>query len=178
MGVVAGSRQSSQLDRRQAVGHVDAHSPEGHARLRDGAAGSAVTVYLDTSNLMKLYVDEPGADEVAAMVAAASVVVTSALAYPEARATLARRRRERLMTAREHEAAVRQLDRDWPRLVTLPFDDGLARAAGRLAEAHALRGGDAAHLASFEAVLAAAGDEDVYFSCADERLARVARALG
>lgn len=137
-----------------------------------------MTVYLDTSSLMKLYVDEPDADEVAALVAAASIVVTSALAYPEARATLARRRRERLMTAREHDAAVRQLDRDWPRLVTLAFDDGLARAAGRLAEAHGLRGGDAAHLASFEAVLAAGGDEDVHFSCADERLARAARALG
>ena len=137
-----------------------------------------MTVYLDTSSLMKLYVDEPGADDVAALVSNASVVVTSALAYPEARATLARRRRERLMTAREHDAAVRQLDRDWPRLVTLAFDDVLAHAAGRLAETHGLRGGDAVHLASFEAVLAAAGDEAVHFSCADERLTRAARSLG
>lgn len=137
-----------------------------------------MTLYLDTSSLVKLYLDEPGADEVARLVAGAIVVVTSTLAYPEARATMARRRRERLMTPREHTEAVRQLDQDWPRFVTLAFDDDLALAAGRLADAHGLRGGDAVHLASFESVLAAAGDEEVRFSCADDRLTRAARSLG
>jgi predicted nucleic acid-binding protein len=105
-------------------------------------------------------------------------VVTSTLAYPEARATLARRRRERLMTAREHAAVVQQLDLDWARFVTIPLDDDLSRAAGRLADAHRLRGGDAVHLAAFESVLAAAGEEPVRFSCADDRLTRAARSLG
>lgn len=137
-----------------------------------------MTLYLDTSSLVKLYLDEPGADEVARLVAGAAVVVTSTLAYPEARATMARRRRERLMTPREHAEAVRHLDLDWPRFVTLPFDADLALAAGRLADAHGLRGGDAVHLASFEAVLTSAGEEEVRFSCADDRLTRAARSLG
>lgn len=137
-----------------------------------------MTLYLDTSSLVKLYLDEPGADEVTRLVADAAVVVTSTLAYPEARATMARRRRERLMTPREHIEAVHQLDLDWPRFVSLPFDNDLALAAGRLADIHGLRGGDAVHLASFEAVLAAAGDDEVRFSCADDRLTRAARSLG
>ena len=137
-----------------------------------------MTVYLDTSSLVKLYVEEPDSSDVQALVGQAEVVVTSVLAYPEARATFARRRRERLMTAAETKAAIRQLDADWPRLVAIVCDDGLAREAGRLADKHAVRGADAVHLASFEALLAQCDDEDVRFSCADARLTRAARALG
>jgi predicted nucleic acid-binding protein len=137
-----------------------------------------VTVYFDTSSLIKLYVDEPGAEEVHRLVHEADLCVTSVLAYPEARATLARRRRERLMTAAETRAAIAALDADWPRFVVLAFDDDLARAAGGLADTHGIRGGDAVHLASFEIVLSTSEDDDIHFSCADERLAKAARALG
>jgi predicted nucleic acid-binding protein len=137
-----------------------------------------VTVYLDTSDLVKLYIDEPGADAVQQIVGAAAVVATSTLAYAEARATFARRRREKLMTAAECRAVVRQLDADWSRFVTIPIGDEMGLAAGRLADAHALRGGDAVHLAAFEAVLANSTDEDVRFSCADDRLVRAAKRLG
>jgi uncharacterized protein with PIN domain len=137
-----------------------------------------LTGYLDTSTLVKLYLDEDGADEIARLVEAADVVVTSVLAYPEARATFARRRRDRLMTGAEARKAIAQLDADWPRFVVLAFDDRTAEAAGRLTEAHALRGGDAAHLASFEALMGQCTDSDLRFSCADARLARAARGLG
>ena len=55
----------------------------------------------------------------------AHVVVTSVVAYAEARATFARRRRERLMTTSEMRAAVRQLDADWLRFVAVTVDDEL-----------------------------------------------------
>jgi predicted nucleic acid-binding protein len=137
-----------------------------------------VTLYLDTSSLVKLYLDEPDADEIQQLVREADVVVLSVLAYPEARATFARRRRERLMTTAEAVAAVKQLDADWPRFVALAFGEELASAAGRLADAHALRGGDAVHLASFETLVANCDDRDVRFSSADDRLSRAARSLG
>jgi predicted nucleic acid-binding protein len=136
-----------------------------------------VTVYLDTSHLVKLYVDEPDSSDVHALIDGAAVVATSVLAYPEARATFARRQRERLMTAAETRAAIRQLDADWPRLVTVVCDDELARAAGALAATHGVRGADAVHLASFQELLAHC-DDDVHFSCADDRLTRAARTLG
>ena len=137
-----------------------------------------MTVYLDTSDLVKLYVDEPDSGDVHALIDQADVVATSVLAYAEARATFARRRRERLMTTAQAKAAIRQLDADWPRFITIVCDGELARAAGRLAEAHGIRGADAVHLASFEELLARCDDEEVRFSSADDRLTRAARALG
>lgn len=136
-----------------------------------------MTLYLDTSDLVKLYVAEPGAARVHDLVRAADVVVTSVLAYPEARATFARRRRERLSTSAEHRAILRQFDDDWPRLVAMSFGDDLAREAGHLADRLRIRGADAVHLASFAALVARAGDDEVRFSCADERLSRAARSL-
>ncbi len=136
-----------------------------------------MTVYLDTSNLVKLYVDEPDAVDVQRIVAEADVVATSVLAYAEARAAFDRRRRARLMSAAENKAAIHQLDADWPSFVVILLGDDLARSAGRLAGAHGIRGCDAVHLASFEELLARSDDADVQFSCADQRLVRAARAM-
>ena len=140
-----------------------------------------MTVYLDTSNLVKLYVDEPDAaptsKEVQQSVAEADVVATSVLAYAEARAAFARRRREKLMTPTEARAALQQLDADWPRFLVIVLGDELARAAGRLADVHGVRGCDAVHLASFEELVTRCDDENVQFSCADDRLSRAARSL-
>jgi uncharacterized protein len=137
-----------------------------------------VTLYLDTSNLVKLYVNEPDADAIQQLVDRADVVVTSVLAYAESRATFARRRREKLMTGSELSIAVQQLDADWPRFVVFALGDELARAAGRLSDAHGVRGCDAVHLASFADLLASCDDPDVRFSCADDRLVKAAKALG
>jgi uncharacterized protein len=137
-----------------------------------------VTVYLDTSNLVKLYVNEPDSDAVADLVNQADIVVASVLAYAEARATFARQRRERRLTPAECSAVVRQFDDDWHRFVVIAFGDELAQAAGRLADRHGVRGCDAVHLASFEDLLSQCDDDDVRFSCADERLVRAARSLG
>jgi uncharacterized protein len=137
-----------------------------------------MTVYLDTSALVKLYVDEPDSGAVQRLVGEADVVATSVLAYAEARATFARLRRERLMKPGGTRAAIRQLDADWSRFLVILLDDDLARAAGRLADAHGVRGCDSVHLASFEALLSRCRDEEVEFSCADNRLTRAARTLG
>jgi predicted nucleic acid-binding protein len=135
-----------------------------------------VTLYLDTSNLVKLYVEEAGSDDVARLVERADVVATSALAYPEARATLNRRRRERLMTAAQAKNAIAQLDADWPRFVVIPLDEPAARSAGQLTDTHFLRGADAVHLSAFERLVRHAEDQ-VEFSCADDRLTKAARHL-
>ena len=137
-----------------------------------------MTVYLDTSSLVKLYVDEPDAEDVQRLVGDANVVATSVLAYAEARAAFARRRREKLMTPAESRATLRQLDADWPRFFVILLGDELGQAAGRLADVHGIRGCDAVHLAAFASLLTQCEDDDVRFSCADDRLTRAARALG
>lgn len=137
-----------------------------------------MTVYLDTSALAKLYIDEPGSSDVVALVGRAGLVATSALAYPEMRAALARRRRERTLSPRELARVRQQFETDWPTFFALSCDGPLAQRAGVLAELHALRGSDAVHLASFERLLSTAADDDVQFSCADQRLNRAAAKLG
>ena len=137
-----------------------------------------MTLYLDSSSIVKLYVEEPDSADVAALLGDATVVATSALAYPEVRAAFARRRRERTMTPRELVEARRQFTEDWSAMLVIPLDGLLAERAGTLAEAHAVRGADAVHLAAFERLLSFADDDDVRFSCADDRLTRPARRLG
>lgn len=108
----------------------------------------ASALYLDTSALIKLYLEEAGADRVEAAVEGAQVIATSVVAYAEARAALARRRREKDFTASEYRGLVSELDTSWEGYERLGLTEGLSREAGELAEEHALRGFDAVHLAS------------------------------
>ena len=133
--------------------------------------------YLDTSSLVKLYVDERGSRDVRQVIADADVVATASIAYAELRATLARLRREAGLSPSAYAALRRQVDMDWPALFVLPLSDSISRSAGDLADRFDLRGFDAIHLASFVELLARAGDEDVQFSSFDDRLNRAARKL-
>jgi predicted nucleic acid-binding protein len=109
-------------------------------------------LYLDTSALVKLYVGEDGSEDVDRAVRDASRVATSAVAYPEARATFARLECDEDITSEEHRAAVADLDADWNSLGVLDLARNLPRFCGRLAQKHGLRGFDAVHLGSAVAV--------------------------
>ena len=126
---------------------------------------------------MKLYVREAGTDETKARLDAATMVATSRVAYPEARAALARRRRESAITRGALARAVTALDRDLGRFVVVELSAKCARRAGQLAERRALRGFDAIHLASaleMEELTGAAPR----FCCFDDRLREAASAEG
>ena len=132
-------------------------------------------LYLDTSSLVKLYVEEPGSAEVQRMVDRAELVTTSVVAYSEARAALARRRREKHLRPAQYRRAKAALDADWPTILTLEVAETLAKTAGDLAERHRLHGFDALHLASYLLIVREFGGEDVRFASADGALDRAAR---
>lgn len=136
-----------------------------------------MTLYLDTSSLVKLYVAETGSEEVRALVTDATVVVTATIAYPEARAAFARLRRERVLRPAGFVAIKRALDDDWPHFLTLDITAAISHEAGALAERFSLRGYDSVHLAAFAAVARHAGPTESRFSSFDERLNRAARTL-
>ena len=69
-----------------------------------------MTLYLDTSSLVKLYVQEVGSEDVRNLVAQAAIVSTSIVAYPEARAALTRLRRSRDLSAATFAAAKRNFE--------------------------------------------------------------------
>jgi len=81
-------------------------------------------------------------------VEAASRVVTSTVAYAEARAAFARKMREGVISEEQHRFIVETLDGEWETYESLSATDAVARRAGDLAERYALRGIDSIHLAS------------------------------
>ena len=136
-----------------------------------------MTVYLDTSSLVKLYVTEAGSDVIHKLVGEADVVATSVVAYPETRAAFARLRREGRLTGSALTAAKHAFEEQWPTYLTLEATGSLCRAAGELAERYSLRGFDSIHLASFAEVARRAGTHDTRFCSFDEHLNRAARKL-
>ncbi|NGZ96478.1 MAG: VapC toxin family PIN domain ribonuclease [Nitrospira sp. WS110] len=105
-------------------------------------------LYLDTSALVKLYVDEPLSQELSAAVDEAEAVATSLLAYAEAMAAFARVRREARLSPQGYRHVVDAFEEDWSRYITVEVTDRLVKTAGNLAASRALRGYDALHLAS------------------------------
>jgi predicted nucleic acid-binding protein len=135
-----------------------------------------VTVYLDTSSLVKLFLEEAGSDEVRTLVRGATIA-TSVVAYPEARATFARRRREGLLSPAALAAAKRALDAAWSSFAAVEVTFDVARHAGDLAERHRLRGFDSVHLACFDVLARQRGFEAVQFSSFDDALDTAAASL-
>jgi predicted nucleic acid-binding protein len=136
-----------------------------------------VTLYLDTSSVIKLYVSEAGSELVRQLVDDATVVATSVITYAETRAALARLRREGALTASRFASAKREFEGQWPTFLTLEATETLSRMAGDFAERHRLRGFDSVHLASFGEVARRAGPRETRFSSFDDRLNRAARTL-
>jgi predicted nucleic acid-binding protein len=126
-------------------------------------------LYLDTSSLVKLYVEEDESSKVDALVRSSEVTATSLVAYAEARAAFARRFREKAFTPDEHDRIKEFFDKDWRSYLILSVTEDMIRLAGDLAEKHALRGFDAIHLAS-ALTLRQELSSLIVFSCFDDNL--------
>ena len=128
-----------------------------------------VILYLDTSSLVKLYVEEDRSDEVTGLVSTSAAAATSIIAYAESRAAFARRFKEGAFSKLAYRRLISSFDRDWTNFVLVMIFQGLIRDAGHFAELHELRGSDAIHLASALFLQEALGSP-VTFSCFDRRL--------
>jgi predicted nucleic acid-binding protein len=136
-----------------------------------------VIVYLDTSALVKLYVQEVGSTQVRLAVARADLVATSLVAYVEARSAFARKHRladidDAALKRHKHE-----FEQGWNRLDRLPVDATTIRRAGDLAEQYRLKAYDALHLATVD-LMEVTLRSSVRFACFDDALNRAAARLG
>jgi uncharacterized protein len=134
-----------------------------------------VILYLDTSSLVKLYLDEEHSDLVREWVEEAEAVATVRIAFPEALSAFVRRWNQGDLDEESFELARESLDADWPKLLLLPVRE---RKAGRLVLDHYLRGFDAVHLAAALDLYDRFTPEDVVFSAFDDALVRAASAAG
>ncbi|HVF59974.1 MAG TPA: type II toxin-antitoxin system VapC family toxin [Thermoanaerobaculia bacterium] len=132
-------------------------------------------LYLDTSSLVKLYLEEEHSDLVREWVESAEAVATSRVAYPEALSAFARRRQADDVSAEDFELLRQACETDWPSFVLLPLGE---RRAGGLAVKHVLRGFDAVHLSAALDLVEQLAAESIVFSAFDAKLLDAARAEG
>lgn len=134
-------------------------------------------VYLDTSSLVKLYVEEIDSEKIKNFAHNAAAVSTSKIAYAEARAAFARKQKEEEFSLKVLRKIVEDLNRDWESYFVIEITDGLIRFAGDIAGRHLLRGFDSIHLAS-AVHLKNKIRADVHFSSYDTRLNQSAEKEG
>ena len=132
-------------------------------------------LYLDTSSLVKLYVQETHSEAVHRWVRAAPVAATSRVAYPETLAALSRRRREDDLDATGYQAAKSSFLAQWRDFAIIDLNEEMA---GELAIGYALRGLDAIHLAAALELRRHMEGAAVAFTAFDARLVRSAKAEG
>lgn len=135
-----------------------------------------MNLFLDTTAIIKLIVDESGSDIAAETWDAAEDVSACLLAYPESCAALAAARRGRRLTPARYGQAKVSFEQLWKTIFVVGVDEDAARRAGDLAESHGLRGYDAVHLASALAldddqIVIATWDVDLWKAARREHLA-------
>jgi len=131
-------------------------------------------IYLDTSSLVKLYVEERDSRKVVDLVRSSKVTATSIVAYVEARAAFARRFREKAFTAREYRRLISSFNKDWDYYLVVGVTKELVWLSGDLAEKHSLRGFDAIHLSS-AIFLREELSSPITFSCSDQKLQKASQ---
>ena len=128
-----------------------------------------MSLYLDSSALLKRYIDEPDSQHYNTLLESEEAWLTSRITWTEIWRDLGRRLSSAdTLTAR---AAFRV---DWARLAVVEVDAVLAEEAGRLADLTGARSLDALHLASVQR----AGPAGITLVSADLRQAQAARSMG
>jgi predicted nucleic acid-binding protein len=142
-------------------------------------------LYLDTSALVKLFIDEDGSAQVRALAkgrAAAEVLLVSQLGYTEASVSLARMVHLARIPAADLPHHLGALERYWDESIQgVALSEDVLRDARQLAQRFPLRTYDAIHLASAreaKRMLSESFDGEVRFLAFDGGLTRAASTLG
>lgn len=128
-----------------------------------------MTLYVDSSALVKRYVDEARSDDARRWLFADPQWVTANHTHPEVYRVISFQAPEGSLTE-----ALDAFEDDWNRTLVVGLDDDLCRRAAALAVTTGTRTLDALHLAAAEA----AGGRSVPFLTFDVRQATAARSLG
>lgn len=126
-------------------------------------------MYVDSSALLKRYVDEPDSDLAEQLLRSDPVLVTSWITAVEVRRNLAR-----LATAAELIQLRQLVNADLDTMALVSADQVVCEAAAEIAEHLGVRSLDAVHLASAQRL----GVSGLGFLTFDLRQAQAARALG
>lgn len=134
-------------------------------------------LYLDTSALVKIYVEESYSEIVISAIQQANTVATHVISYVEAHAAFARLHRERIFTNEQFERVKSEFVEDWDAYFQIPFTQPLQLRAAKIAEICALRAYDSVHLAAAN-ILFKQSQQSIIFASFDQRLNQAASQLG
>jgi uncharacterized protein len=133
--------------------------------------------YLDSSALVKLFLDEPGAAEVSRALDEAYLTGTVSISRAEVIAALSKAVRRGALSLEDATSARHRFRIEWPDYFQLQVSDLLIDRACDLAWTHGLRGYDSVQLAA-ALIWQAAIDEPVVMATFDIRLWETAGHLG
>ncbi len=134
-------------------------------------------LFLDTSALVKLYVEEAGSETVRGWVDVASEIACQWVAYVEARSALAAKWSLGDLSDAELAECKKELEWDWECYHRVVVTQPLLRRAGALSEQLGVRAYDSVHLAGAEYLQSSLG-VPITFGSFDRRQADAAARLG
>ncbi|TXF10348.1 type II toxin-antitoxin system VapC family toxin [Pelomicrobium methylotrophicum] len=134
-------------------------------------------LYLDTSALVRSYIEEEGHAVIVAALHRAQQTATHLIAYAETRAALARIERMQRIGKKELAKVRNAFESDWRAMLHILPTEALVRRAGDLADQFGLRGYDSVHLAAAES-LAIDLRYPIHFASFDGALNTAADTLG
>jgi uncharacterized protein len=132
-------------------------------------------LYLGTSSLVKLYVEEKDSDLVREWVREAEIVATCRVAYTEVISALELRFKQNDLSQSDYNRIVKNFSEDWLRLAIVDFDE---REPGCYVKKYGLTRFDAIHLSAAKLLKSAGNDISVLFSSADKELCNAAAKEG
>ncbi len=134
-------------------------------------------LYLDTSALVKLFINETYSELVREYYNNCRVVATSNIAYVEFNSALSRIYREGLIDFQNLQNIRNNFDNLWNFYKIINFDDNIIQKATKLLYETELRAFDSIHLASAD-FLRENTKDNVYFACFDKKLVMSANFIG
>lgn len=105
-------------------------------------------IYLDSSALVKRYMEETGSNAIELLLTNAEVAVVSRLAYPETLSAITRRHKADDISENDFNKIKQQFKSDWQALTIIEMHHDVLQFIDKVIDKDALRGADSIHLSS------------------------------
>ncbi len=132
-------------------------------------------LFLGTSSLIKLYVEEKDSETVRRWVHDAEIVATSRIAFTEIIDALELRLSAQNLSSKDYDMIMKRLSDDWPHYAAIDFDD---REAGLFIQKYHLNRFDAIQLSAAKTIARGNNSISISFSSADAKLRQAAEHEG
>lgn len=106
-----------------------------------------MNLYIDTSAIIKLFIQEPYSDEIRNLVESADLIATGLITRAETAAGINRLTRMGILDQEKCEIALKGFRKDWGEYLRIQVTEQIVIRADFLTGQHSLRGYDAIHLA-------------------------------